>query len=98
MKDIFTPKLHPKVRPNDFHNNTITYCTKSLKTLGPKTWNQLPEDIKSETSSAKFKEPNLRNKLTLGLDVNVDVMCAWIFEPLSVKMCDNHWQEDCHVF
>ena len=38
MKDIFTPKLHPKVRPNDIlvkHHNTITYCTKSLKTLGP---------------------------------------------------------------
>ena len=27
MKDIFTPKLHPKVRPNDIlvkHHNTIT--------------------------------------------------------------------------
>ena len=53
MKDIFTPKLHPKVRPNDIlvkHHNTITYGTKSLKTLGPKIWNQLPEDIKSDTS------------------------------------------------
>ena len=33
-KDIFTPKLHPKVRPNDNlvkHHNTITYVTKSLK-------------------------------------------------------------------
>ena len=39
MKDIFTPKLHPKVRPNDIlvkYHNTITYGTKSLKTLGPK--------------------------------------------------------------
>ena len=41
MKDIFTPKLHPKVRPNDIlvtntYQNTITYGTKSLKTLGPK--------------------------------------------------------------
>ena len=39
MKDIFTPKLHPKIRPNDIlvkHQNTITYGTKSLKTLGPK--------------------------------------------------------------
>ena len=59
MKDIFTPKLHPKVRPNDIlvkHHNTITYGTKSLKTLGPKIWSQLPEDIKSETSYTKFKE------------------------------------------
>ena len=53
MKDIFTPKLHCKVRPNDIlvkHHNTITYGTKSLKTLGPKIWNQLPDDIKSETT------------------------------------------------
>ena len=42
MKDIFTPKLHPKVRPNDIlvkYHNTITYSAKSLKTLGPKIWN-----------------------------------------------------------
>ena len=33
-KDIFTQKLHPKVRPNDIlvkHHNTITCGTKSLK-------------------------------------------------------------------
>ena len=44
MKDICTPKLHRQVRPNDIlvkHHNTITFGTKSLKTLGPKTWNQL---------------------------------------------------------
>ena len=59
MKDTFTPKLHPKVRPNDIlakHHNTITYGTKSLKSLGPKIWNRLPEDNKSETSYNKFKE------------------------------------------
>ena len=59
MKDIFTPKLHPKVRPNDIlvkHHNTITYGAKSLKTLGLRIWNQLPSDIKSETSYTKFKE------------------------------------------
>ena len=59
MKDIFTPKLHPKVRPNDVlvkHHNTITYVTKSLKALGPRMWNQLPSDIKWETSYTKFKE------------------------------------------
>ena len=39
MKDIFTPKLQPKVIPNDIlvkQHNTITYGTNSLKTLGPK--------------------------------------------------------------
>ena len=49
MKDIFTSKLHPKVRPNDIlvkHHNTITYGARSLKTLGPKIWNQLPGDFK----------------------------------------------------
>ena len=54
IKDMFTPKLHPKVRPTDIlvkHHNTITYRTKSLKTLVPKICNQLPEDIKSETST-----------------------------------------------
>ena len=48
IKDIFTPKLHPKVKPNDIlvkHHNTITNGTKSLKTLGPKICKQLPEDI-----------------------------------------------------
>ena len=59
MKDIFTPKPRPKVRPNDIlvkHHNTITYSTKSLKTLGPKVWNQWPEDLKSEATYTKFKE------------------------------------------
>ena len=54
IKDIFTPKLHPKLRPNDIlvkHHNTITYHTKNLKTLVPKICNQLLEDIKSETST-----------------------------------------------
>ena len=48
INDIFTPKLHPKVKPNDIlvkHHNAITNGTKSLKTLGPKICNQLPEDI-----------------------------------------------------
>ena len=76
MKVIFTPKLYPKVRPNAIlakHHNTITYGTKSLKTLGPKIWNQLPEDIKSE-----ILIPNLSNILTLGSDLNVNVMCAYL--------------------
>ena len=72
MKDIFTPKPHPKVRPNDIlvkHHNTITYGTKSLKTLGPKIWSQ-------KTLKQRHLIPNLRNILTLGSDLNVDVMCA----------------------
>ena len=59
MKDIFTPKLHSKVRPNYIlvkYHNTITDGAKSLKTLGSKISNQSPSDIKSETSYTKFKE------------------------------------------
>ena len=58
-KDIFTPKLHPKVRPNDIlikRDNTIKYGEKQLNVLGPKPWNQLPGGIKSETSYTKFRE------------------------------------------
>ena len=53
IKDRFTPKLHPKLRPNDIlvKHNTITSGTKSLNALGPKICNQLPEDIKLETST-----------------------------------------------
>ena len=75
MKDVFTPKLHPKARPNDVlvkHHNAITYSTKTLKTLGSKIWNHLPVDIKSETSYSKFKEyidtwfePKCRRKFVL---------------------------------
>ena len=39
MKDIITPKLYPNVKTNDIllkHYNTITYSTKSRKTIGPK--------------------------------------------------------------
>ena len=59
MKGIFTPKLHPKARPNDIlvkHQNTIIYGTKSLKTLGPRIWNQSSGDIKLEIFYTKFKE------------------------------------------
>ena len=84
MKDIFTPKLHPKARPNDIlvkHHNTITYGTKNLKTLGPKIWNQLPE-----TLNQRHLIPNLRN--ILGSNLNVDVMCARIFEnSISLNVC-----------
>ena len=44
IKDIFTPKLHPKGRPNDMllkHHDAITYGTESLKTLGATIWAHL---------------------------------------------------------
>ena len=67
MRDIFTPKLHlhHKVRPNDVlvkHHNIITYSTKSLKTLGPKIWNQLPgKKIKQLFRNVKFYQRFAKN-------------------------------------
>ena len=52
MKDIYTFKVNPKVRPNNIivtRHNTTKYGTKSLTTLGPQIWNTLPENIKSGT-------------------------------------------------
>ena len=46
-------------RKNDFFINrakTTTFGEKSLRTLGPKIWNSLPEDVKDLTSLQKFTE------------------------------------------
>ena len=77
MKDKFTLKLYPKVRPNDIlvkSHNTVRYVAKSLNTLGPKIWNQLPGDIKSETCYTKFKEyvdTWLRSKCRCNVCLNI---------------------------
>ena len=59
MKEIFKSKTNPRVRPNDIivkPRNTATFGDKSLMALGPKIWNSLPENIKSENSYGRFKE------------------------------------------
>ena len=59
MKNIFTPKENLKVRQNDIiikRINTSRFGTQNLRSYGPKIWNNLPSDIKSETSFPKFKE------------------------------------------
>ena len=59
MKNIFTPKENAKVRQNDIivkRINTSRFGTQSLRSLGPKIWNSLPSNIKSEISFLKFKE------------------------------------------
>ena len=59
MKNVFTPKENPKVRQNDIivkHINTSRFGTQSLRSLSTKIWNNLPSNIKSETSFPKFKE------------------------------------------
>ena len=59
MKNIFTPKENSKVRQNHIivkRINTSRFGTQSLRPLGPKIWNNLPSNIKLETSFPKFKE------------------------------------------
>ena len=59
MKNIFTPKENSKVMQNDIivkRMNTTRFGTQSLRSLGPKIWNSLPSNIKSETSFPKFRE------------------------------------------
>ena len=59
MKNIFTPRENAKVRQNDFivkRMNTSRFGTQSLRSLGPKICNNLPSNIKSETSFLKLKE------------------------------------------
>ena len=77
MKNIFTPKENAKVRQNDIivkRINTSRFGTQSLRSLGPKIWNNLPSNIKSETSFLKFKEyiktwlgPKCRSKLCISI-------------------------------
>ena len=49
MKNIFTPKENAKVRQNDIivkRINTSRFGTQSLRSLGPKIWNNLPSNTK----------------------------------------------------
>ena len=59
MKNIFTPKENSKVRQNGIilkRINTSRFDIQSLRSLDPKTWNNLESNTKSETSFPKFKE------------------------------------------
>ena len=59
MKGIFRPKENANVRQNDIivkRINTSRFGTQSLRSLGPKVWNNLPSNIKSATSFLKFTE------------------------------------------
>ena len=58
MKDIFIKNVTSITNSNNLkvqYHRTAKYGDKSLKTLGPKLWNSLPNDIKRETSFSKFK-------------------------------------------
>ena len=58
-KTIFMPKENSKVRQNDIivkRINASRFGIQNLRSLGPKIWNNLPSNIKSETLFPKFKE------------------------------------------
>ena len=55
----FKKDSHSARRKTDLVVNmakTITFGEKSLRPLGPKIWNSLPEDVKDLTSLLKFTE------------------------------------------
>ena len=59
MRTYFKKGSHSPGRKNGLVFNrtkTITFGEKSLRTLGPKIWNSLPEDVKDLTSLPKFIE------------------------------------------
>ena len=58
MQDLFYLRYSSARRPNNIavvRTNTNTYGRKSLRSLGPRVWNSLPEHIKVETSHAHFR-------------------------------------------
>ena len=59
MKDIFNFSPYSTHRKHDIFvhsRNTSNYGDRSLRALGPHTWNPLPENIKSTTSLIMFKD------------------------------------------
>ena len=58
MQDLFYLR-YSSARPTKnitvVRANTNKYGTKSLRLLGPRAWNSLPEHIKGETSYAHFR-------------------------------------------
>ena len=59
MKNLFAKREVSKRRKNNLeipNRNTVRFGDKSIRSLGPHTWNGLPEEIKNETSYDKFKE------------------------------------------
>ena len=85
MKNIFTPKENAKVRQNDIivkRINTSRFGTKSLRSLGPKIWNNLPSNIKSETSFLKFKK----------------YIKTWLGPKCRYEVCISNVNRKCSVF
>ena len=85
MKNIFTPRKSTKVRQNDImvkRIKTSIFGTQSLRSLGPKIWNDLPSNIKSEILFLKFEK----------------YIKTWFGPKCRCKLCINMWTESSAVF
>ena len=85
MKYIINAKENAKVRQNDIidkRKNASRFGTQSLRSLGPKRWNNLPLNIKWETSFPKFKE----------------YIKTWLGPKCRCKVCINMWIENVLLF
>ena len=65
MKDIFQIRTsnYSSRSPNNlthYRPNQVTFGTSSLKSLGPRIWNCLPEDLQSANSLNIFKSNKLK--------------------------------------
>ena len=60
MKEIFKTSLY-RTSPRNAKDlevprvNQVSFGTHSLRTLGPKIWNKLPEDLKKSITLSDFK-------------------------------------------
>ena len=84
MKEIFELRLcsrpvreQYKLNLNILRRRQVTFGTKSLESLGPKIWNNLPYHIKSAENLNVFK--NLFKKWN-GSFCSCNVCALWIFK------------------
>ena len=85
MKNIFTLKENTKVSKNDVIVKCINasrFGIQSLSSLGSKIWNNLPSNVKSETSFLKFKE----------------YIKTWLGLKCRCKVCIKMWTENVMLF
>ena len=69
MKYVFTSQIDARVKPNVIlvkSDKTANYNDKSWTVLGPKIWNQLPQNIKSELCFSWWNEMTLYKDDFLG--------------------------------
>ena len=61
MQEFFTEKIHQHDLRNkraweSYNLRTVKYGTETVRHMGPKTWNLVPNDIKESKSLIEFKD------------------------------------------